>query len=115
MDCLFTIFITLFDRLKTKLQPKLNYFVWCYWWEEVDIAETHKGVPSANLRAARSGELWFVILTDAQQTNSTTTKVVVLFVVGGGGFEPPKSETSDLQSDAFGHSAIRPKLNFYPA
>lgn len=32
-----------------------------------------------------------------------------LFVVGGGGFEPPKSETSDLQSDAFGHSAIRPK------
>ena len=31
-----------------------------------------------------------------------------VFVVGGGGFEPPKSETSDLQSDAFGHSAIRP-------
>ena len=28
--------------------------------------------------------------------------------MGGGGFEPPKSETSDLQSDAFGHSAIRP-------
>ena len=37
------------------------------------------------------------------------------FVVGGGGFEPPKSETSDLQSDAFGHSAIRPYLVFYPA
>ena len=36
------------------------------------------------------------------------TKVTALFVVGGGGFEPPKSETSDLQSDAFGHSAIRP-------
>lgn len=33
-----------------------------------------------------------------------------VFLVGGGGFEPPKSETSDLQSDAFGHSAIRPKL-----
>lgn len=37
-------------------------------------------------------------------------KVNVLFVVGGGGFEPPKSETSDLQSDAFGHSAIRPYI-----
>ena len=36
-------------------------------------------------------------------------------LVGGGGFEPPKSETSDLQSDAFGHSAIRPYLVFYPA
>ena len=35
-------------------------------------------------------------------------------LVGGGGFEPPKSETSDLQSDAFGHSAIRPYLVFYP-
>ena len=35
-----------------------------------------------------------------------------LTVVGGGGFEPPKSETSDLQSDAFGHSANRPLLNF---
>ena len=32
----------------------------------------------------------------------------MLILVGGGGFEPPKSETSDLQSDAFGHSAIRP-------
>ena len=31
-------------------------------------------------------------------------------LVGGGGFEPPKSETSDLQSDAFGHSAIRPYI-----
>ena len=36
----------------------------------------------------------------------------VFFVVGGGGFEPPKSETSDLQSDAFGHSAIRPNIKF---
>lgn len=36
-------------------------------------------------------------------------------LVGGGGFEPPKSETSDLQSDAFGHSANRPYvLNFKP-
>ena len=37
----------------------------------------------------------------------------VFFVVGGGGFEPPKSETSDLQSDAFGHSAIRPYICLY--
>ena len=36
------------------------------------------------------------------------------FLVGGGGFEPPKSETSDLQSDAFGHSAIRPNEIFTP-
>ena len=32
----------------------------------------------------------------------------VLFVVGRGGFEPPKSKTSDLQSDPFGHSGICP-------
>ncbi len=46
-----------------------------------------------------------------------TDKIAVLIshlMVGGGGFEPPKSETSDLQSDAFGHSAIRPYLVFYP-
>ena len=30
------------------------------------------------------------------------------FVVGRGGFEPPKSETSDLQSDPFGRSGICP-------
>ena len=40
------------------------------------------------------------------------TIVSAIFVVGGGGFEPPKSETSDLQSDAFGHSAIRPYKSF---
>ena len=32
----------------------------------------------------------------------------VLFVVGRGGFEPPKSKTSDLQSDPFGRSGICP-------
>ena len=37
----------------------------------------------------------------------------LFWVVGGGGFEPPKSETSDLQSDAFGHSAIRPYIVSY--
>ena len=29
-------------------------------------------------------------------------------VVGRGGFEPPKSKTSDLQSDPFGRSGICP-------
>ena len=75
----------------------------------VDIA-AQGGKPSLS-----SVELWFVILTPDQQTKSVVTKVATLFVVGGGGFEPPKSETSDLQSDAFGHSAIRPILIFYPA
>ncbi len=28
--------------------------------------------------------------------------------VDGGGFEPPKSETADLQSAPFGHSGTRP-------
>jgi hypothetical protein len=28
--------------------------------------------------------------------------------VEGGGFEPPKSTTSDLQSDPFGHSGTPP-------
>ena len=34
------------------------------------------------------------------------------FVVGRGGFEPPKSKTSDLQSDPFGRSGICP-YNFF--
>ena len=34
----------------------------------------------------------------------------VLFVVGRGGFEPPKSKTSDLQSDPFGRSGICPYI-----
>ena len=29
-------------------------------------------------------------------------------MVGRDGFEPSKTESADLQSDAFGHSAIRP-------
>ena len=40
--------------------------------------------------------------------NGQNHTIFARFLVGGGGFEPPKSETSDLQSDAFGHSAIRP-------
>ena len=34
------------------------------------------------------------------------------FVVGRGGFEPPKSKTSDLQSDPFGRSGICPYRYF---
>lgn len=35
---------------------------------------------------------------------------IFLFLVGRGGFEPPKSKTSDLQSDPFGRSGICPYL-----
>ena len=31
-------------------------------------------------------------------------------LVEGGGFEPPKSETSDLQSDPFGRSGTPPQM-----
>ena len=34
------------------------------------------------------------------------------FLVGRGGFEPPKSKTSDLQSDPFGRSGICPYFQF---
>ena len=34
-------------------------------------------------------------------------------LVGRGGFEPPKSKTSDLQSDPFGRSGICPYIKFY--
>ena len=33
-------------------------------------------------------------------------------LVGEGGFEPPKSETTDLQSAPFGHSGIPPNMKF---
>ncbi len=38
---------------------------------------------------------------------------VSLFLVGRGGFEPPKSKTSDLQSDPFGRSGIFPYIKLY--
>ena len=41
-------------------------------------------------------------------THKKDTQQGVLFVVGRGGFEPPKSKTSDLQSDPFGRSGICP-------
>ncbi len=33
-------------------------------------------------------------------------------MVGGGGFEPPKSETTDLQSVPFGRSGTLPNILF---
>ena len=47
---------------------------------------------------------------DLRETQKQHPEKGAVFVVGGGGFEPPKSETSDLQSDAFGHSANRPYI-----
>ena len=35
-------------------------------------------------------------------------KTKIIFSVGSGGFEPPKSETADLQSAPFGHSGNCP-------
>ena len=37
-------------------------------------------------------------------------QALILLVVGKDGFEPPKSETTDLQSAPFGHSGTCPKL-----
>ncbi len=54
------------------------------------------------------------LFTTSVHTAKRTGKNLSFLLVGGGGFEPPKSETSDLQSDAFGHSAIRPNEIFTP-
>ena len=79
----------------------------------MDITETLKRISSANLRYAQSNGITSSTTTSSHHEKST--RKGAKFVVGGGGFEPPNSETSDLQSDAFGHSAIRPILIFYPA
>ena len=39
---------------------------------------------------------------------NSTTELCPQSMVGKGGFEPPKSETTDLQSAPFGHSGISP-------
>ena len=49
-----------------------------------------------------------VSLRHPYHTQKGHTLWYVLFVVGRGGFEPPKSKTSDLQSDPFGRSGICP-------
>lgn len=94
-------------------------------WEEVDFAETpHTGTSrqSVTAREACCLIIWLPLPCGSRAPPKTSgferlphsprkrhNQIgCVFFVVGGGGFEPPKSETSDLQSDAFGHSAIRP-------
>ena len=47
------------------------------------------------------------------QTNKDSLLRVLICLVGAGGFEPPKSETTDLQSAPFGHSGTLPYLIFY--
>ena len=72
----------------------------------VDFADTLKRVPSANLRYARANHAVFRATTSA--TAKGTDGSQCLLLVGRGGFEPPKSKTSDLQSDPFGRSGICP-------
>ena len=50
----------------------------------------------------------FLFTTPAHQQNGTHAGAVLL--VGRGGFEPPKSLTSDLQSDPFGRSGTYPYM-----
>ncbi len=49
-----------------------------------------------------------------QDTVKTIALTLYLVLVGRGGFEPPKSKTSDLQSDPFGRSGICPNLTLKP-
>ena len=46
-------------------------------------------------------------------TQKALTEVSAFCVVGRGRFELPKSETSDLQSDPFGHSGIFPYMKLH--
>lgn len=50
-----------------------------------------------------------LLCTNYKQKNSSKAEV---FMVGSEGFEPPKTESSDLQSDAFGHFANYPSFAF---
>ncbi len=52
----------------------------------------------------------FARTTHRRHTQKRHTVWYVFFVVGRGGFEPPKSKTSDLQSDPFGRSGICPYM-----
>ena len=53
------------------------------------------------------GEFWAKTNTREGVLNAPFACVCV---VGRGGFEPPKSKTSDLQSDPFGRSGIFPYI-----
>ncbi len=47
------------------------------------------------------------VLINTEKAQTVAVRALTL-LVGRGGFEPPKSETSDLQSDPFGRSGIFP-------
>ena len=53
---------------------------------------------------------WCCVLRTQIQTNKDLPKQVFICLVGAGGFEPPKSETTDLQSAPFGRSGIPPYI-----
>ena len=55
--------------------------------------------------------LFFVLILSKIYIYATKKRIFmnkIAFLVGRGGFEPPKSKTSDLQSDPFGRSGICP-------
>ena len=54
-----------------------------------------------------------VVRLSTSTTRKSTDRSQCFFVVGRGGFEPPKSLTSDLQSDPFGRSGIFPFIFSY--
>ena len=84
---------------------------------EVDWWQSHQsGAPPRNQTLYLSFRLGFACpphrsggsSRHLNHTQKGHTVWYVLFVVGRGGFEPPKSKTSDLQSDPFGRSGICP-------
>ena len=50
----------------------------------------------------------FLLILCIYATKNRTFMNKNAVLVGRGGFEPPKSKTSDLQSDPFGRSGISP-------
>ena len=77
--------------------------------EVVDYCAASRSVPPQAVGRTSGSNPYTV------HTAKRTSKRLPFLLVGGGGFEPPKSETSDLQSDAFGHSANRPCIKFLAA
>ncbi len=89
--------------------------MFCAYAQSVSRKPTLRFKLANHLLLARANHRYIgFLLTTFYRTAKKTGLNLSFLLVGGGGFEPPKSETSDLQSDAFGHSAIRPYLVFYP-
>ena len=92
-----------------------------FWW-----AEVHTRLWRECRRAVKIVDSILLTFADAPRANhrecgvrcgypihhKTAPIVGCCFVVGRGGFEPPKSKTSDLQSDPFGRSGICPYIQF---